>query len=324
MVPTRTAAACIVFAVATGAVALDAPDCSRDVQPVLRQLAQPGRAAEALQVVVEDLMSCNADGVKIPIFESARAQAAVIGHLKTLTPQERVIVQLALRTNPPYFKRFIFDDEFANDLADSADTTYGIYQRPGLQRLIDGLETVDPMRLVLPGDVGCAGPEETADPNDDTASDEPLCGYLAFLKRVDWHRFACCGSDPNVDTSYASAGLDFMLEDIRDVELARRSVAVKLLAQDGIYDVPRVMSYFRLFAPGGLVTMRLPTLRWRKREIPRLQRLAADSPYDFYRNAAGCALTRIAAGNRLVVPIGDDACDCCAVDDWAAGAPTSG
>jgi len=242
-----------------------------DVEDVVHDLFEPETAETSAHLIASELMRCNSDGLKNAIFWKHKGRKQLKSLRDQLTLGEQVVVDVSLATVQPPFKRFIHDNGFTDHLRKNTAIVDEIYSRPGVRRAIDRLSTLDPELLVQ---------------------------YLPFFKRVGWVRVACCGQGPG-NTSYASQGLNFMLEDIRDVRLARRSVAIKLLIQEGLYELPEQTGYHRDFDPGGWVVVKFRQLRWSDDDVAHLEALQS-SPYEFYRLAASEALAAIRDG-RLIV-----------------------
>src|SRR3989338_2616644 len=172
-----------------------------DVRDVRRQVFNAIDGLDALHLIVSELIPCNLDGIKNFLFEAERGRKRVRALKKSLSETEQLVVNLGLATAQPWFEPFIYDNGFYDELHKHYPATLHIYQTRRVRALINALDGMDP---------------------------DLLLWYFPFFKRVDRVRNACCGEGPG-NTSDASVGLNFMLEDVRDVELARRSVAVRLL-----------------------------------------------------------------------------------------------
>lgn len=253
-----------IFTISAAQLTYSATSCfDYDVRAIRRQVFDHVSGLNALHVVVSELIPCDLDGIKNFLFEAERGRKRVRALKKSLSETEQLVVNIGLATAQPWFEPFIYDNGFYDELHKHYPATLRIYQSRRVRALINTLDGMDPGLLLE---------------------------YLPFFKRVDRVRNACCGEGSG-NTSDASKGLNFMLEDVRDVELARRSVAVRLLIQEQRYQVPRSTSYRLIYKHLGpdVAVIWLPRPHFRSRDILRLEAMLS-SPYEFYREAAMRAL----------------------------------
>jgi hypothetical protein len=101
----------------------------------------------------------------------------------------------------------------------------------------------------------------------------------------------------NTDVSWASESLWAIYHDVREVELAKRSVVVKLLAENGYIEIPTVTYAEFIWSQGEYgyakwpdIAIDLDPVTWSEADVPDLQRLLGN-PY--YRSFAQSLLTNM-------------------------------
>ncbi|MCF7877498.1 MAG: HEAT repeat domain-containing protein, partial [Candidatus Omnitrophica bacterium] len=103
--------------------------------------------------------------------------------------------------------------------------------------------------------------------------------------------------------TYAQEDSEMLMEDIRLIELTRRSTVLKLLIQEGDFKVPEATFAIFRWSHSPTVKINLPPMVWSTSDVPNLRKLL-NSKYEYYRKAARKALKQIEEQNRQLENIG--------------------
>ena len=89
----------------------------------------------------------------------------------------------------------------------------------------------------------------------------------------------------NIDTSWASQSLWDIFYSAREIELAKRSVVVKLLANQGYITLPSVVYADFVYSGWPSIPIYLDSVTWSVADVPALQRLLSNPYYSAAANA---------------------------------------